>query len=92
MKDAILIFVVALVRRGILEQRLTLHDEFEAKAVFGMYGNLKENGRRTMIGLARFQSIYKLVLDADIIEKRRCVTEGLRWSLGGVPILAARSQ
>lgn len=48
-----------------------------------MYGNLKENGRRTMIGLARFQSIYKLVLDADIIEKRRCVTEGLRWCLGG---------
>lgn len=33
-----------------------------------------------MIGLDRFQSIYKLVLDADIIQKRRGVLEGLRWS------------
>lgn len=32
-----------------------------------------------MFGLARFQSIYKLVLDADIIWKRRCMLEGLWW-------------
>lgn len=33
-----------------------------------------------MIGLALFFSIYKLVLDADIIMKGICVLEGLRWS------------